>query len=387
MNDELALEVQGLTAWLMEGALPLWARHGVDRSDGGFFEKLNFDLSPVEELRRARLVSRQIYCFSVGHALGWDGPAGELVDHGVSFLAERLIEDDGTVIMASTPDGATVKALYDPYDYAFVLFGLAMAAERGVDRARARDLACRVRDRLIADRAHPEVGFLEDLPLKSNPHMHLFEAFLAWEEVAGAEDPLWAAQADAIAELALSRLIDPETGALSEYFDMEWRALPDARGLVVEPGHQFEWSWLLARWAALRGRADAYAAARRLAEIGETYGVDAGRGVAINALDQDFKVRDAEAKLWPQTERLKAWHQLAVNPFSDEATRAAALAKLPAAIAGLRRYLVAEPTGLWREVMRADGSFIEEPVRASSLYHITCAIHTVSEIGQSPKES
>jgi mannose/cellobiose epimerase-like protein (N-acyl-D-glucosamine 2-epimerase family) len=62
-----------LQSWLLNAALPLWAAYGVDRERGGFFERLNFDLTPIEELRRARLVARQIYCFATGHALGWGG--------------------------------------------------------------------------------------------------------------------------------------------------------------------------------------------------------------------------------------------------------------------------------------------------------------------------
>jgi hypothetical protein len=51
--------------------------------------------------------------------------------------------------------------------------------------------------------AHPLYGFLEDrsgrLPQRSNPHMHLFEAALAW--IAVDDDPAWRRMADGIAVL------------------------------------------------------------------------------------------------------------------------------------------------------------------------------------------
>ena len=83
--------------------------------------------------------------------------------------------------------------------------------------------------------------------------MHLLEAFLAWAEFVGDADLKWQALADEMVELARTRLIDRKTGALSEFFDADWQTLPDTKGLVVEPGHQLEWAWLLMRWATIKG--------------------------------------------------------------------------------------------------------------------------------------
>jgi mannose-6-phosphate isomerase len=376
-----------LLDWLLSDALPLWAQHGVDRAGGGFYEKLGHDLAPIEEPRRARLVARQIYCFAVGGALGWDGEADALVAHGLDFLTRHLIRPDGTVVMAVEPDGRVARDRYDPYDQAFVLFALSAAAARQDDPTELRDIAARVRDRLSANWAHPVAGYEEasprTLPLKQNPQMHLFEAFLAWAELMGDRDPSWQQHADALGQLALDRLISTETGALYEFFDGDWLPQADDKGLLVEPGHQFEWAWLLTRWAESRNDSTAFAAAVRLADIGEAHGVNA-RGVAFNELHHDFTVRDAHAKLWPQTERIKAWHALSLSPLNTAARRVRAADHLGRAVAGLRPFLVPQPRGLWHEVQRPDGSFIDEPVRASSLYHITCAIHTISAASDAP---
>lgn len=377
-----------LLDWLVRDALPLWAQHGVDRERGGFFEKLGHDLSPIEEPRRARLVARQIYCFAAGGQLGWEGEAEALVAHGLDFLTRHMIRADGSVVMAVEADGRVARDRYDPYDYAFVLFALAAAGARQRDPADLLDLAARVRDRLSATWAHPIAGYEEasprTLPLKQNPQMHLFEAFLAWAELMGERDPSWQQHADALGQLALERLIDPTTGALYEFFDGDWMPLSDDKGLLVEPGHQFEWAWLLTRWAEQRGDARAFAAAVRLAEIGEQHGVNA-RGVAFCELHQTFQVRDAHAKLWPQTERIKAWHALSLSPLNTPEGRAKSADHLGRAVAGLRSFLVTRPRGLWHEVQRPDGTFIDEPVRASSLYHITCAIQTISAASDAPR--
>jgi len=53
--------------WLRDEAWPLWLRAGVDRDGFGFFEKINPDGTPLRSPRRARVVGRQIYCFSQAH--------------------------------------------------------------------------------------------------------------------------------------------------------------------------------------------------------------------------------------------------------------------------------------------------------------------------------
>jgi mannose-6-phosphate isomerase len=165
---------------------------------------------------------------------------------------------------------------------------------------------------------------------------------------------------DEIAGLAMARFIDPATGALREFFDADWRAIAGEGGLV-EPGHQFEWAWLLQRWGAARGDAAGQTAARRLFENG-LRGVDPAREVAVNALWEDFSVRDGSARLWPQTEHLKATVAL------GDATQGVRAAR------GLARYLDTPARGAWRDKLRPDGSFVEEAAPATSFYHLMVAI-------------
>ena len=102
----------------------------------------------------------------------------------------------------------------------------------------------------------------------------------------------------------------------------------------------------------------------RLIGVAERHGVRGG--VAINALLSDFSVQDAEARLWPQTERLKANARLAIT--QPQCWRAAVEAGET-----LLRYLALEPPGLWYDRLTTAGTFILEPSPASSLYHIVAA--------------
>ena len=106
--------------------------------------------------------------------------------------------------------------------------------------------------------------------------------------------------------LALDRFIDPASGALREFFAQDWSPAPGSEGRIAEPGHQYEWAYLLNRWAALTGR-EQPAAVRRLIAFADSYGVDPVRNVALNSLFTDGSVNDAKARLWPQTERIRAY--------------------------------------------------------------------------------
>ena len=91
-------------------------------------------------------------------------------------------------------------------------------------------------------------------------------------------------------------------------------------------------------------------------------GVDPVREVAVNALWDDFSVRDGAARLWPQTEHLKA---AVVLGDEAQALRAAR---------GLAQYLETPARGAWRDKLQARRSFVDEPAPATSFYHLMVAI-------------
>ena len=98
--------------------------------------------------------------------------------------------------------------------------------------------------------------------------------------------------------------------------------------------------------------------------LGEDVAIDIH---AIDETNTDFQVRRATARLWPQTEWLKA--ACLLGDASD----------VDAAAASLWRYLQTPKPGLWRDKMREDGGFVDEPAPASSLYHIICAVASLKE--------
>ncbi|MDP1874111.1 AGE family epimerase/isomerase [Phenylobacterium sp.] len=343
--------------WLRTSALPLWWTLGADHVRGGFHEALTLDGVPVEAPRRSRVQTRQTFVYATAGQMGWQGPWRQAAWHGMTYFLHRYRRTDGLFRALVSEAGEPLDETAALYDQAFAL--LAMATLNAADPGHV-DLAAEGRRLLDALQVlrHPAGGFREEgaHPFQANAHMHLLEAAMAWMDAGGG--PEWRALATEIIELALTRFIDAERGFLREFFDAAWTPAPGEDGRLIEPGHQFEWAWLLARWSQMSGEPRALSAARRLYAAG-LRGVDPARGVAINALNDDFTVRDAAARLWPQTEWLKA----ALILGEDALAPAQALA----------RYLDTPATGAWRDVSLPDGRFCLEPAPASSFYHIAAA--------------
>jgi mannose/cellobiose epimerase-like protein (N-acyl-D-glucosamine 2-epimerase family) len=102
--------------------------------------------------------------------------------------------------------------------------------------------------------------------------------------------------ADEIVDLAISRFIGPDTGALREFFNEAWTGPPKGENHLVEPGHQFEWAWLLVRHRGARSAPASLAAARRLYGSG-VKGVVPDREVACDEPSADLSIRSARARL------------------------------------------------------------------------------------------
>jgi mannose-6-phosphate isomerase len=342
-------------AWLGAAALPLWSTAGVDPATGAFREALTPDGAPVDAPLRARVQARQAFVFAEASAR--DPRLPEPARRGFGFFRDRFRLADGRFAFKADRHGRVIDDRACLYEQDFALLAMSALHRAGDATADWPAEARALRIALDASR-YPAGGFREadDHPFQANAHMHLFETAMAWE-AAGEAD--WAALSDEIAELALTRFVDADGGFLREFFDADWRPASGDDGRWVEPGHQFEWAWLLERWGRARGDERGCAAARILFRHGMT-GVDGG--VAINVLWDDLTVRDGSARLWPQTEWLKA-----ALILGEEA-------EALAAANGLAKYLATPARGAWRDKRLPDGSFVDEPAPASSLYHIWVAL-------------
>jgi mannose/cellobiose epimerase-like protein (N-acyl-D-glucosamine 2-epimerase family) len=378
MDDKARIDQQHsqLCSWLCDAAYPLWSTAGVDAA-GGFHERLAQDGRPLIEPRRSRVNPRQAYCFAMAPSLGWRGDSAGLIKHALDYFVARYQRADGLFRTLVAADGSPLDDRALLYDQAFALLAFNVAAASGESRADRERQSYELHSLIVKHMKRTGQGFDSgvpaSLPLQSNPHMHLFEASLAGCEVCS-DNSLWKPLSDEIAELALAKFVDSETGALREFFDEAWNPAPGIQGRIVEPGHQFEWAWLLLRWGGARN-SRARAAALKLIDVGETHGVR--NGLATNSLLDDFSAHDAGARLWPQTERLKA-AALAARCTGE----ARYLSIAVAAADGLLRYLDCPTPGLWYDRIDAQGNLVDEPAPASSFYHLVAAIAEISALAR-----
>lgn len=373
--EDLATGAERFAAWLRLRALPIWSTLG-QSIDGAFSEVLSLEGRAMSVPRRARVQARQIFVYASAGRTGWQGPWRSIVEHGLRRLYADYLRPDGLCRASLTPDGKPSDETVYLYDQAFVLFALATAKTAGIEDATLEERAEILRDALLAD--GPDRGGLIEAgehPYQSNAHMHLLEACLGWETAGG--DAGWKVLADRIVDLAMMRFIDPQGGFLREYFGPDWTPAAGEDGHLVEPGHQFEWAWLLARVGRMRGRPELLAAAHRLYAFG-TRGVAERSMIAVDALNDDGTIRSHRARLWPQTEWLKA--SLILSETVEDGERQRLLDDAATALRALWLYLT--PDGLWFDKHLPQGGFIDEAAPASSFYHIVSAFTQLVETGR-----
>ena len=363
---ETALRVK---QWLNDAAWPLWIAQGMDR-DGLFFEQLDFAGRPdLTSCRRVRVQGRQLFTFARALANGHEA-AREPIVRGLAAIEARCWGPDGKPgwIHTLTPDGAPLDTLRDTYDQAFMLFGLTAAIGTGFEQARVlADRSIAFLDNSLAD---PKAGgYFEGLPAslprRSNPHMHMMEAMLALHDVTGA--PHWLNRATAIAALFQKRFFDQGTGTLGEYFSRDLILAQGPSGISVEPGHHFEWSWLLHRLAA-SGGPDYRAQANALYGFGLRHGIG-DSGFAIDECDKFGAPLRLSRRTWPQTELIKA--HLANGAYADAARVTNML---------LDSYLGTRVPGLWVDQFDASGEARADVVPASTLYHLVVAFEDLIRV-------
>jgi mannose/cellobiose epimerase-like protein (N-acyl-D-glucosamine 2-epimerase family) len=356
--------------WLRH-AIAFWAAHGLDQARGGYHEYLSPGaLDCAAGFRRLRVMTRQIYVFS--SPLGHDVPgAAEALQVGLAQL-RKARHPEGGYASRLTLDGAILDDTRDLYDLAFVLFALCHAFARLGDPA-LRDEARALMGFIEAEMAHPAGGYAEAIPprqpRRQNPHMHLLEAVVHWA-VLDPQGPFSAVR-DRLLDLFVTRFFDPSAGILREYLADDLTSLPAPEGVLWEPGHHFEWVWLLDM--AARGGANVpVAAASGLMARARAEGLHSGAGAVWGELTAAGEIMQATTRIWTLTEWIKAE---CVTPGPDR------IARVAAAWSALRGFLDVPVPGLWSERWdAATGRFPSENVPATSLYHIAMAVHVMQDL-------
>jgi len=363
-----------------------WTGPGWDAARLGFHERLTPELMPAGDApRRLHLCARQLYVLCRAPALvGATVPPGR-AETVFQTLTERFQDPvHGGFFFTLDRDGAPLDRRKDLYGHAFVLFALAAYYATSGDPA-ALSLA-RATDALLQRHLAVPGGWFAaaaaedwsapDTALAQNPNMHLLEACLALAAVA--PDPAWTDGADRLVGLFQRHLYDPHSRMLGEFFDEAGSPHP-ATGHIVEPGHQFEWFWLLHAYAERRGTVP-LGIANHLIEQGAALGLDLDRGGIWDRIDRDGRIVAETKRIWPVCELIKAyaarWRQ-----HGHVADRAALRHWVDFL---LQHYL--RPDGRWHEMLNRDLTPLLSEMPGTTPYHLLMMAEEVLPVLEAPAE-
>jgi mannose-6-phosphate isomerase len=201
-----------------------------------------------------------------------------------------------------------------------------------------------------------------------NPHMHLLEAALSLAGKGQGE-----AEADLarrLLELFRGAFHDAGNAVVLEHLGLDF-APHGTDGHRVEPGHHFEWAWLLDWASRTLGETSYREMAMPILASGLSSGWDQDHGGVFDEVDRrDGGVLMSTKRIWPLLELIKA---LAVFPNSS-----AEVSLLGAVDLMLDRYLTDD--GRWTERFNADWTPAEQTMPASTAYHISTALTELERV-------
>lgn len=340
--------------------VPKWHAAFLDAETGLFHERLGDKFFPLDTVPRRLLTQcRQLAVYS--HASRQPGCVIPGLDLRRNFTAIRDAYEVGTTggWRFSTDDPT-----YDLYTLSFVIFACAHYARATGDEA-ARQCADRTLEFIDQKFRTPnQPGLVEALdpsltPLprtrRQNPHMHLLEACLFAQDVWGGT--AYKRMADEMVDL-FHRFFYKD-GALIEFFDDSLHPHPEQGGRV-EPGHYFEWIWLLKK----HGSADESLCAALL-DWANHYGWDDVYGGIYDVLSPDGTIIADTKRIWPFSEGLKA-NALMLDGHTD---RDAVKARIAAMIDLFRNGYMQE-RGFWSEWLSRDLKPQTDYMPGTTPYHV-----------------
>lgn len=375
MNYSTHTNVDFLATYLLKRWVPKWYSAFPDPATGGFYERLGEQFTPRTGLPRRLLTQcRQLAMYAHAyHRTGGDF-APDLERHFESLVAHYFVPETGGWRFSVDDTGAIADSTYDLYSLSFVIFAMAhYYAATGDERAYV--YAVGVVDFINRTFTMPNLpGYAEavdvDLNIiprqrRQNPHMHLLEAclfaFHIWD------DELFKGVADTVVELFYNHFYIREQNQLCEFLTDDLKPDP-IDGARVEPGHYYEWVWLLKKHAAFNGNPIQHDdVCEDLLSWANTYGWDTEYGGIYDVLSPNGSVLADTKRLWPFTEALKA-NALMLDQAGDDG-RAVLKAKMEEMTRVFSENYMAD-RGFWVEWLNRDLTPAVDYMPGTTPYHV-----------------
>ncbi|WP_428772562.1 AGE family epimerase/isomerase [Vibrio sp.] len=365
MTTELQQLAQRCQTWLQSAALPRW-RRSYDPERRLFAEGISAEQQPYcDDFVRFRVQSRQIYVFA--HATELDlVREPKLIVDGLAGLEAFKHASGGYQFALGGNDGYLSEQV-NTYEQAFALmaFSWGYAITSDVYYLEQMEYLYNWLETHLADPLGG--GYFTALNQQDtrdqNPHMHLFEALLCCYQHTG--HTRWLDRADHLYVLFRCKFL--QSGHLTEFYDRDWS--PNSQlSIRVDPGHHYEWIWLLNRYQRLCG-IDVSKPISQLYQFASLFGHNRNGLVRDEILSNGNELRST-SRLWCQTEYLKA----AIVLWERDPCRECRQVICQAVSMIFDYYLDPAPApGLWIDQVDEMGKPVERNSPASSFYHLFLA--------------
>lgn len=371
-------QAQRCQKWLTQQALPTWLKAGFSPESSLFHEGLYADGSPYQEnARRFRVQPRQIYVFSHAHLQGLISSRNQ-VDYCIQKGLPHFYNQSGEFVFSLDEQLKPTDSSANAYEHAFALLGYAWHYHLTLDPDSKQELE-RIYQWFESSLKAPFTpGFRsstnENQLRCQNPHMHLFEALMVCYELT--DDTIWLTRAQSIYRLfetTFLRKNHSNEGYLGEFFTPTWRS-QHPLSHQIDPGHHYEWIWLLHHYRKLSGT-DVSAHITTLEQFANQYGHNPNGLVRDEVLFDGTPFRST-SRLWCQTEYLKAqialWEDRRLPSYRDNI--------IDAVERIFDFYLTPAKSGLWIDQLDQDGHALHRNSPASTFYHLFLAFSELNRI-------
>ncbi|MEF1256584.1 MULTISPECIES: AGE family epimerase/isomerase [unclassified Vibrio] len=370
--DSLTSQIARCQHWLSQHALPRWQKAQSNQS-GIFAEGLLSDGQEFnDDLHRFRVQPRQVYVFAHATKLNLiDGRNQVLaaIEQGFTYFGSP---SSGYRFALCKNNDSSSEAI-NLYEQAFALLGFAWYY-----RLAANDITLAAMETIYQHistylRDTEQGGFFltegNTVNKGQNPHMHLFEALMVSYE--HTDNPIWLERATQIYHLFQAHFM--QSDHLAEFFQADF-SLDFETGSHIDPGHHYEWIWLLNHYHKLTG-ACVDNEIDVLYRFAQQYGHN-DNGLVRDEIYANGKPLRPTSRLWCQTEYLKACIALWERAPSD--SRRIAITQAVENI--FVHYLDPALPGLWVDQVNSTGEPLNSHSPASSFYHLFLAFSELLRI-------
>jgi len=339
--------------------LDFWQKNTIDKSNGGFYGKINNDNKIFNEAPKGSVLnSRILWTFSAAFNLTKKEEYLQTAEIAFNFLRDYFIDKEfGGVFWTVDYKGNPLDTKKQIYALAFAIYGLCEYYIAGKNEE-VKELAINLFNQIVGHSYDNENGGyiealsrnwkdLADLRLSKkdanekksmNTHLHLLEAFSNLYRV-------WPNEKlkERITELIfifLNHIIDLQTNHVTLFFDEKW----NKKSNIISYGHDIETAWLLEEAAVTINKDWLIEKVKKQSILivnASTDGMDIDGGLWYEYdLDNDNHIK--EKHWWPQAEAMVGFFN-AWQITNDESF----LRKSVSSWRFIKKYLLDKKNGEW----------------------------------------